>query len=83
MCPIVIDSPNQQGQDQDSIRAMLQFVRDRRPSGAQMILAVEETFGVSLGGTTIELSEKYSLLRASEYDAVDSVITPLLKAALS
>lgn len=83
MCPIVIDSPNQQGQDQESIRAMLQFMRDRRPRGAQMILAVEEESGVSFEGSVVELSDKHSLLRTSEYDDVDAVITPLLTRALS
>ena len=83
MCPIVIDSPNQQGQDQESIRAMLQFMRDRRPKGSQMILAIEEEAGVSFGGSVVELSEKHSLLRTSEYDDVAAVISPLLSRALS
>lgn len=83
MCPIVIDSPNQQGQDQESIRAMLQFMRDRRPKGSQMILAIEEEAGVSFEGPVVELSEKHSLLRTSEYDDVAAVISPLLSRALS
>jgi hypothetical protein len=83
ICPIVIDSPNQQGQDQESIRTMLQFIRDHRPKGAQMILAIEDRSGVSFGGSVLELSDRYHLLRTSEYDTVDAVVTPLLSRALS
>jgi hypothetical protein len=82
-CPIVIDSPNQQGQDQESIRTMLQFIRGRRPQGSQMILAIEEPWNVDFGGSVIELTDKYHLLRSDEYDEVAAVVTPLLSQALS
>jgi len=82
-CPIVIDSPNQQGQDQESIRTMLQFMRERRPQGSQMILAIEEPWNVDFGGSVIELTDKYHLPRTGEYDEVAAVVTSLLSQALS
>lgn len=44
-CPIVIDSPNQQGQDPESLASVLRFIRDRRPRTSQMILAMEDLQG--------------------------------------
>ena len=70
VCPIVIDSPNQQAQDDHSLGLMLRFIADRRPENTQLILAIEKTMGVDLGGKLIELNDKYHLLAESEYESV-------------
>ena len=46
-CPIVIDAPNQQGQDREHLPAVIQFLVRDRPKDSQLILAVEEAVGVS------------------------------------
>lgn len=40
--PIVIDAPNQQGQDAVHLPQMLEFIFERAPAGAQVIVASEE-----------------------------------------
>jgi hypothetical protein len=45
-CPIVIDAPNQQGQDANHLPAIITFLVKSRPRDSQLILAVEETAGV-------------------------------------
>lgn len=81
-CPIVIDSPNQQGQDRESLASMLRFIRDRRPPKSQLILAIEEPLDVDFGGSTVELTTNYRVLRPDEYETVSEIITPLLTKAL-
>jgi hypothetical protein len=81
-CPIIVDSPNQQGQDAASIRIVLQFIRDHQPQAAQMILAIEEPLGVEFGGSGIELNDKYRLLRGDQYHETYEVVHPLLTKAI-
>jgi hypothetical protein len=71
--PVVVDSPNQQGQDTEHLSQMLNFIVKRTPPGQQLILAVEELpEGLTFDGTTIELATPYGLLDASEYDSISS-----------
>jgi hypothetical protein len=81
VCPIVIDSPNQQAQDDHSLAVMLKFIAERQPTGTQLILSVEKTMDVDLGGKLIELNDKYHLLSQAEYARVKAEISELLKAA--
>ena len=41
------DAPNQQGQDAQHLPAIISFLVKRRPSGAQLILGVEEAVGIA------------------------------------
>ena len=77
-CPIVIDSPNQQAQDVDNIKKILLFIKEFQPDNSQLILGLEEDFGIDFGFETIHLMEKYSLLQKSEYNSVDEELTPYL-----
>ncbi|MFS2154394.1 hypothetical protein [Rhizobium sp. Rhizsp42] len=71
LAPLVIDSPNQQDQDSVNVRAMIDLIIDERPSDTQVILATVSMHGATVGdGQTIELIEKSSLLRESEYEVV-------------
>ena len=82
-CPVVIDSPNQQAQDEVSLRAMLAFIRDHQPADSQLVLALEEDLQVDIPGTRIVLDNpKYQMLRAQEYKAVADVVIPMLTATL-
>jgi hypothetical protein len=81
VCPIVIDSPNQQAQDDHSLSIMLNFIAQRQPANTQLILSIEKTMGVDLGGKLIELTDKYHLLQDDHYDSVKSEVSTLLKAS--
>ena len=41
-CPIVIDAPNQQGQDSQHLQAVYDFLIESRPPGSQLIFSAEE-----------------------------------------
>jgi uncharacterized protein YoxC len=82
ICPIVIDSPNQQDQDSENLRTMLEFIRDNRPQNTQLILAVAEDLGVTFDGATINLQTRNSVLDEKEYIPVHDIIRPLIVQAL-
>lgn len=82
-CPIVIDSPKQQDQDDKNWRKMMEFIRDRRPAGSQTVLALVDDAGVAIEGDMIVLDREYHVLRPEEYDAVNEELRPLLDASLT
>lgn len=83
VCPIVIDSPNQQGQDKEHLPQILKFIAENQPAGTQLILGIENDTGVEFGGKTINTpSEKYALLQSDQYDSVHAEIFGVLKASL-
>lgn len=79
-CPIVIDSPNQQAQDSESLHRMLSFIRESVPEGAQLILAAEDLHGVAFDGTAVSLDTKLHLLRKEEYSRAREEMEPFLDA---
>lgn len=76
--PIVIDSPNQQGQDAEHLAQMLKFIVKRAPMGEQLILAVEEHPNLAFEGETVELSRPYSLLHPELYAPVSEELHELV-----
>ncbi|HMS82665.1 MAG TPA: hypothetical protein PKD12_03330 [Nitrospira sp.] len=66
--PLVIDAPNQQEQDQDNLKRMLQAIRDERPDGSQLIMGLVDDLGIDFEGSTIELTETNYSLRLEEYE---------------
>lgn len=67
--PIVVDSPNQQGQDADHLIQMLRFIVKRTPQLQQLILAVEDMpRDFSFEGEIVELSTPFGLLDPNEYE---------------
>ena len=81
-CPIVIDSPNQQDQDPANLKRIYEFIRDERPKDSQLVLALVDPSDVAFGGTTIELEDKYSVLRTEDYEAVSGGMRPLIDASM-
>lgn len=73
-CPIVIDSPNQQAQDEGHIEKIYTFIRDNQPDESQMILGLEELYNVNFDGKIVNLTEKYNLLNKEEFDDVFSAM---------
>lgn len=83
VCPIVIDSPNQQAQDKDSLTRILKFISEHQPHGTQLILGLENDMGLTLGGKLISTpSYKYRLLEDDQYQSVHDEIFGLLKNSL-
>ncbi|MGD0918153.1 MAG: hypothetical protein ABSB22_17010 [Thermodesulfobacteriota bacterium] len=69
-CPIIIDAPRQQEQDDVNHRIMLQFIRDNRPEGSQLILGLVDDCGIDFGGSVVDMTEKYSVLREKDYKEI-------------
>ena len=78
-CPIVVDAPNQQGQDRQHLPAIINPVNDR-PTDSQLILGVEELIGVSADEANIVSVGKgrNQLLSDGEYDAAAAHLMPFL-----
>jgi uncharacterized coiled-coil DUF342 family protein len=64
---IVIDSPNQQDQDSENIKAMLIFIRDQLPDDAQLILGLVDPQGIQFDGIEHEFTAKRQVLSSSDY----------------
>lgn len=79
-CPLVIDAPNQQGQDAQHLPAIIAFLVKRRPSGAQLILGVEEAVGIKADDARIvNIGERRNqLLSAAQFETVSNHLRPYL-----
>lgn len=79
--PVVVDSPNQQGQDAQHLKQMLDFIVKRTPADQQLILAVEDMpANFSYAGDTVELKKPFNLLEQGEYDAACAELEDIVKA---
>lgn len=81
-CPIIIDEPNQQGQDDINLPNLLSFIKNRQPEDSQLILGLENTEGIEFGGTTINVSTKNSLLQTEDYEEVYEMTKPFINSCL-
>jgi hypothetical protein len=75
-CPIILDSPKQQDQDDVNHALMLEFIRDQRPKGSQLILCLVDDNGVDFGGEVVQLTEKLWVLNADDYVQLAKAIAP-------
>jgi hypothetical protein len=79
----VIDSPNQQAQDQESLTRILTFISENQPDGTQLILGLENDMGLEFGGKKIITpTVKHHLLQEEQYASVHQEIFNLLKNSL-
>lgn len=77
--PVVVDSPNQQGQDAEHLTQMLNFIVKRTPAEQQLILAVEERpAGLTFDGAIIELETPYGLLDTTQYETISGELQSLV-----
>ena len=60
----------------------MNFVLNKKPESSQLILGTVELHGAKYDGHLIELHDKYSLLSKTEYEEVDSIISPLFNTVL-
>jgi len=82
-CPIVIDAPNLQEQDDENLHRILNFIKDHQPEDAQLILALGKDLTIDFGGAVIELHDHEKLLQESEYDNVYSEMQPFLEKGIA
>lgn len=76
--PVVIDSPNQQAQDDINLPAVLKFIAEGLPTGMQLIVGLENPTEFAFD-RVFELKTKYSLLSEADWDEVDAVVEPMVK----
>lgn len=79
-CPIVVDAPNQQGQDGPHIKAIMQFIFREQPAGTQVIAAAESSYGFELSPDEIVDvgRELRGVLDPLQYDEVLAACRPYL-----
>lgn len=82
LCPIILDTPIQQDQDETNAAAIIAFALKNRPSDMQLILGTVSMHGVRYDGHTINPQVKRSLLRREEFDAVNAYIRPFVNKML-
>lgn len=83
MCPIVIDSPNQQDQDVKNYDGILRFIRDNIPSGSQSIIGLVDDYNINFGGDVIIMGEKLHALSLREYDEIAAELKPFEVAVMA
>ena len=75
-----IDAPNQQGQDDKHLPAIIKMLVNQRPKDSQLILGVEEPIGVEgSGAEVIRVGERQNqLLRDKDFESVSARLRPLM-----
>lgn len=83
--PVVIDSPNQQGQDKVHLPQMIRFIFDHVPDDAQTIVATEDATGLDLNGVVVATygEAKRQVLRDKEFETVKAVFEPYFRKILA
>ncbi|MBY5511863.1 hypothetical protein [Rhizobium leguminosarum] len=83
--PIVIDSPNQQGQDKVHLPQMVKFIFEHVPDDAQTIVATEDASGMEFQGVTIATygEAKRQVLRQKEFHRVQAFFDPFFQKILA
>jgi hypothetical protein len=77
-CPIVMDAPNQQGQDNVHLPQLLEFILSNAPQQAQVIVATEHfdlpvPDGVAIQDVGVR---KHQVLNDADYDEVSAFFEP-------
>lgn len=75
--PIVIDSPNQQAQDDFNLPAVLNFISGNLPEGIQLIVGLETSTEHSFD-KEFKLTEKYRMLTSDDWEDTLHLVEPLL-----
>jgi len=83
--PLVIDSPHQKAQDDINRPKVTEFIVNNRVPGQQLIVGIEEALPQSVrlaeSDRQVHLTEKYGLLRSSEFKEVLAELMPYLSAS--
>jgi hypothetical protein len=80
--PLVIDSPQQLGQDEENLPRMIKYIARDLPESAQVILGIETSTAESFD-QVIELDQPYHLLKSEEFDQINSLLQPYIDSMYS
>ncbi|MEL7499732.1 MAG: hypothetical protein AAFN77_19170 [Planctomycetota bacterium] len=81
LCPLVVDSPRQQDQDEANWQTMLETIRSER-GGSQLILALVDDLDVDFGGTVVELKNENQVLQPQGFAAAMKELSPLIDSSV-
>ena len=82
LMPIVIDSPNQQAQDDVNMPIVLNFISNELPKEMQIIVS-SETDTENKFDKKIYFDKPYGLLEEQQYNKVQNLLDPLIKVMLN
>jgi hypothetical protein len=82
LCPIILDTPLQQDQDEKNAAAMIAFALKNRPKDMQLVLGTVSMHGVEYKGYSINPTVKESLLRREDFDEVGDYMRPFINRML-
>jgi len=75
--PLVIDAPNQQGQDDINQSILINYLAKSLPDDAQVIVGIEKRVDATFD-FVIELDEKYKVMKDTEYKKIKETTNPML-----
>lgn len=80
-CPIVVDSPNQQEQDGENRKAIMNFIYNNQPIDSQIILGLVDDVDTTLfdNDTILLEDDKYSLLKDFYFEEVNEELYPIIE----
>lgn len=86
--PVIIDSPNQNAQDRPNLEKMIRLIMNKRETGGQLILGLEDVVNIDFKKEykeleVIDLTEKRQLLRKDLFEEVYSVVRPYVETAIN
>ncbi len=77
-CPIVVDAPNQQGQDKGHLEQIMKFLLTKAPPNAQIIVGTE-AFNDDHDAKVIDVTyKKKQVLREDRFEEVMTYVRPFL-----
>lgn len=82
LCPIILDTPLQQDQDEKNAAAIIAFALKNRPRDMQLVLGTVSLHGAKYEGHVINPQVKESLLRDDEFDTVNAYLRPFINKML-
>ncbi len=81
-CPIVVDAPNQQGQDRGHFQQIMKFLLTRMPDDAQVIVGTEAVSDAA-GAEVVDIShQKEKVLRSADYEKTMEHVRPFFRQAM-
>lgn len=82
-CPIIIDAPRQQEQDEENHFRILQFLQQNIPEQSQSIIGLVDDCGVEFDGSIIEMKEKNHALSEKMFPEIVEEIKPYVETMLN
>lgn len=83
LCPIIIDTPLQQDQDEKNASAILSFALKNCPKDMQLVLGTVSMHGVDYSGHSINPVNKEALLNRDDFEDVNSYMRPFMNKMLA